>query len=326
MIPLRSAPSPPATRTGALQGRMAVWKLLTDNFSRCSLPFLARGRHRVLGIRGLRLAVHRPFIPSLRTEAKLTPYFSPDQYSLVHYSNITMLLVAVTTLILFFATGMYSEKIAYAHKCVVGRPRGYRLTLTDTGTGSSRKRTGPCDPSTFTSTRGIAPASPSSASSDPPPLPPCHGHHQDALSRRHLNSHLHPYLDGHQLPPPPRRPTRSGQPAHSALRLPLLHSQQTHLHLHRPLGVLLPFPKRSTTDPSLARRPPLHPALPLEAAFRFPRYPQHRTLAASSSSRRALTRSLGKAMSGIGRSGSDGVRRRRGCSVRHRERRGGWDG
>lgn len=29
-----------------------------------------------------------------------------------------MLLVAVTTLVLFFATGMYSEKIAYAHKCV----------------------------------------------------------------------------------------------------------------------------------------------------------------------------------------------------------------
>ncbi|GEM09749.1 hypothetical protein Rt10032_c09g3766 [Rhodotorula toruloides] len=42
----------------------------------------------------------------------------PSIYSLVHYGNIAMLLVAVTTLILFFATGMYSEKIAYAHKCV----------------------------------------------------------------------------------------------------------------------------------------------------------------------------------------------------------------
>ncbi|TNY18503.1 hypothetical protein DMC30DRAFT_426378 [Rhodotorula diobovata] len=42
----------------------------------------------------------------------------PSIYSLVHYGNVALLLVAVTTLVLFFATGMYSEKIAYAHKRV----------------------------------------------------------------------------------------------------------------------------------------------------------------------------------------------------------------
>jgi len=46
----------------------------------------------------------------------LTSVVSRVQYSLVHYSNIACLLVAATTLILFFATGMYSDKIAYAYK------------------------------------------------------------------------------------------------------------------------------------------------------------------------------------------------------------------
>ncbi|BGP24816.1 hypothetical protein JCM10295v2_003736 [Rhodotorula toruloides] len=50
----------------------------------------------------------------------------PSIYSLVHYGNIAMLLVAVTTLILFFATGMYSEKIAYAHKFVPQANRALR--------------------------------------------------------------------------------------------------------------------------------------------------------------------------------------------------------
>ncbi|KWU41207.1 hypothetical protein RHOSPDRAFT_23441, partial [Rhodotorula sp. JG-1b] len=50
----------------------------------------------------------------------------PSIYSLVHYSNVAMLLVAATTLVLFFATGMYSEKIAYAHKFVPQANRALR--------------------------------------------------------------------------------------------------------------------------------------------------------------------------------------------------------
>ncbi|GAA5996503.1 uncharacterized protein JCM10292_003013 [Rhodotorula paludigena] len=50
----------------------------------------------------------------------------PSIYSLVHYGNVAMLLVAVTTLVLFFATGMYSEKIAYAHKFVPQANRALR--------------------------------------------------------------------------------------------------------------------------------------------------------------------------------------------------------
>ncbi|KAG0660529.1 hypothetical protein C6P46_004554 [Rhodotorula mucilaginosa] len=41
-------------------------------------------------------------------------------------SNVAMLLVAATTLVLFFATGMYSEKIAYAHKFVPQANRALR--------------------------------------------------------------------------------------------------------------------------------------------------------------------------------------------------------
>ncbi|BGP16439.1 hypothetical protein JCM10213v2_004441 [Rhodosporidiobolus nylandii] len=50
----------------------------------------------------------------------------PSIYSLVHYGNVAMLLVAGTTLVLFFATGMYSEKIAYAHKFVPQANRALR--------------------------------------------------------------------------------------------------------------------------------------------------------------------------------------------------------
>ncbi|GAA5886086.1 hypothetical protein JCM6882_004259 [Rhodosporidiobolus microsporus] len=50
----------------------------------------------------------------------------PSIYSLVHYGNVAMLLVAATTLVLFFATGMYSEKIAYAHKFVPQANRALR--------------------------------------------------------------------------------------------------------------------------------------------------------------------------------------------------------
>ncbi|GAA5874620.1 hypothetical protein JCM16303_002926 [Sporobolomyces ruberrimus] len=50
----------------------------------------------------------------------------PSIYSLVHYSNVACLLVAATTLILFFATGMYSDKIAYAYKFVPQANRALR--------------------------------------------------------------------------------------------------------------------------------------------------------------------------------------------------------
>ncbi|KAI5480580.1 hypothetical protein MNV49_000276 [Pseudohyphozyma bogoriensis] len=48
------------------------------------------------------------------------------KYSLVHYGNVASLLVSLVTLILFFATGMYSEKIAYAYKFVPQANRALR--------------------------------------------------------------------------------------------------------------------------------------------------------------------------------------------------------
>lgn len=74
-----------------------------------------------------------PFCRSPRQDPPLTPATGLSQYSLVHYSNVAMLLVAATTLVLFFATGMYSEKIAYAHKSVCGGrplPASVRAVLT----------------------------------------------------------------------------------------------------------------------------------------------------------------------------------------------------
>lgn len=42
--------------------------------------------------------------------------FSPSIYSLIQYGKITCSLILIVTLILFFATGMYAEKITYANK------------------------------------------------------------------------------------------------------------------------------------------------------------------------------------------------------------------
>ncbi|GAA6064474.1 hypothetical protein JCM10212_001823 [Sporobolomyces blumeae] len=53
-------------------------------------------------------------------------FVQPSIYSLVHYSNVACLLVAATTLVLFFVTGMYSEKIAYAYKFVPQANRALR--------------------------------------------------------------------------------------------------------------------------------------------------------------------------------------------------------
>lgn len=41
---------------------------------------------------------------------------APSPYKLVQYATLGLLLIAIVTLILFFATGVYSEKIAYAYK------------------------------------------------------------------------------------------------------------------------------------------------------------------------------------------------------------------
>ncbi|KDE09279.1 hypothetical protein MVLG_00597 [Microbotryum lychnidis-dioicae p1A1 Lamole] len=46
-------------------------------------------------------------------------FVRPSIYSLVHYLNVALLLVSLVTLVLFFATGMYSEKIAYAYRHVL---------------------------------------------------------------------------------------------------------------------------------------------------------------------------------------------------------------
>ena len=47
--------------------------------------------------------------------------YSPEEMAEVHvhpYFTLGLLSVSVTTLVLFFASGMYSEKIAYANRSV----------------------------------------------------------------------------------------------------------------------------------------------------------------------------------------------------------------
>ncbi|KAK4054486.1 hypothetical protein OIV83_000980 [Microbotryomycetes sp. JL201] len=55
-----------------------------------------------------------------------TVWILPSIYSLVHYANVTVLLISVVTLVLFFATGLYGEKIAYAYKFVPQANRAMR--------------------------------------------------------------------------------------------------------------------------------------------------------------------------------------------------------
>lgn len=55
-------------------------------------------------------------IPLGSRSAPSLTYSSLSQYILVQYFYVGLLLIGVTTLVLFFATGMYTEKIAYAHK------------------------------------------------------------------------------------------------------------------------------------------------------------------------------------------------------------------
>lgn len=49
----------------------------------------------------------------------LPDIYGPDAKVRLHpYIASGLLFVSATTLVLFFASGMYSEKIAYANKCV----------------------------------------------------------------------------------------------------------------------------------------------------------------------------------------------------------------
>lgn len=45
-------------------------------------------------------------------------FLRPSPYTFIQFILYGLLLVALVTLILFFATGVYSEKIAYAYKFV----------------------------------------------------------------------------------------------------------------------------------------------------------------------------------------------------------------
>jgi len=60
---------------------------------------------------------------------------SPEEMAEVHvhpYFTLGLLSVSVTTLVLFFASGMYSEKVAYANRFVSSTiPRPLRITYCD---------------------------------------------------------------------------------------------------------------------------------------------------------------------------------------------------
>lgn len=72
--------------------------------------------------------VSQPLLTArLDSHLSLTNFFDPHaQYSLIHYSNTALLLVSLTTLALFFATGIYADKIAYAYKFVPQTNRALR--------------------------------------------------------------------------------------------------------------------------------------------------------------------------------------------------------
>lgn len=64
---------------------------------------------------------HAAFLLSLILSIALLSYKTfiyPSPYTLFQFLNSGLLLIGIVTLILFFATGVYSEKIAYAYKWV----------------------------------------------------------------------------------------------------------------------------------------------------------------------------------------------------------------
>ena len=65
--------------------------------------------------------------------------YSPEEMAEVHvhpYFTLGLLSVSVTTLVLFFASGMYSEKIAYANRSVLSSPILCSLSITYSDVGA----------------------------------------------------------------------------------------------------------------------------------------------------------------------------------------------
>lgn len=53
-------------------------------------------------------------------------FIAISPYKLIHYLYVGLLLVSITTIILFFATGMYTDQIAYAYKFIPQTNRALR--------------------------------------------------------------------------------------------------------------------------------------------------------------------------------------------------------
>ncbi|KAA1095315.1 hypothetical protein PGT21_020098 [Puccinia graminis f. sp. tritici] len=71
-------------------------------------------------------------------------FIAISPYKLIHYLYVALFLVSITTLILFFATGMYTDQIAYAYKFIPQTNRALRpfnMFLITPSTASSITRT-----------------------------------------------------------------------------------------------------------------------------------------------------------------------------------------
>lgn len=123
------------------------------------------------------------------------------QYSLIHYSNIALLLVSLVTLALFFATGMYSEKISYAYKFVPQANRALRPFNIYLNTRAKPRF------SSFTSYFRTAPP--------PTPSPPSTS---APLSRRTSASSSHSFRSARGNRSPPGSPSASPPPPSTATR------------------------------------------------------------------------------------------------------------
>jgi hypothetical protein len=123
----------PPTRwggTGRTRPRTASGPTATQSFSSSFRPSSSSSRTRpssghhlcVVTRRGAKLPLaDRPTAP-----IPPPPLSSPDQTTSLHYLHLALLPVAVVTLLLFFASGMYSERIGYANRYV-----GAELRLVD---------------------------------------------------------------------------------------------------------------------------------------------------------------------------------------------------
>ncbi|GAA5917278.1 hypothetical protein JCM5296_004843 [Sporobolomyces johnsonii] len=114
-------------------------------------------------------------------------FVRPSIYSLVHYGNVALLLVALTTLILFFATGMYSEKIAYAHKFV---PQANRALRPFNIYLNTRHRSRFSLPFSLFGWSAAAPSSPSATLSRTPSTRSLPDHSSPPLSRQASSSSI----------------------------------------------------------------------------------------------------------------------------------------